>query len=324
MGAAGQLQGRGGGHRLAHAGARAGTRGPDVRQRPGPERSSRPTPPTGSAARSGSQAPFDSDDDGKLDRIHADFTRAGRDRDRRPEGPGHLRGQPVLRRHGADATATGRVDHELGARRPSRPRDAVLRLRATRARRSARSTSRRGCRAASPSCTPSRPARATPTAARPPAAERDARRDGRHRLAQRPRARPTRPATGRREARRRLDDRQGRHDGHVLQRHDPRGRRDDRRRGPGGDRPDLGDLRLVRLLPRQRHGARAALARPAASGNNNGFQGEDLDVLADVVYSRIDEADARARSASRRSTTSRRTSTAPRATATRSGTSATT
>ena len=29
------------------------------------------------------------------------------------------------------------------------------------------------------------------------------------------------------------------------------------------------------------------------SGNNNGFQGEDLDVLADVVYSRIDETGAR-------------------------------
>ena len=29
------------------------------------------------------------------------------------------------------------------------------------------------------------------------------------------------------------------------------------------------------------------------SGNNNGFQGEDLDVLADVVYSRIDEVGAR-------------------------------
>jgi predicted acyl esterase len=29
------------------------------------------------------------------------------------------------------------------------------------------------------------------------------------------------------------------------------------------------------------------------SGNNNAFQGEDLDVLADVVYSRIDEADQR-------------------------------
>jgi predicted acyl esterase len=29
------------------------------------------------------------------------------------------------------------------------------------------------------------------------------------------------------------------------------------------------------------------------SGNNNGFQGEDLDVLADVVYSRIDEANPR-------------------------------
>ena len=88
-------------------------------------------------------------------------------------------------------------------------------------------------------------------------ADRDARRDCGHRLAQR-------PPQG-------LHD-QGRHDrghrghwhngnsgddGHVLQRHDPDRGRVDRRRGPEGDRPDLRDLRLVRLLPRQRHDPRA-------------------------------------------------------------------
>ena len=48
----------------------------------------------------------------------------------------------------------------------------------------------------------------------------------------------------------------------------------DRRRGPEGDRPDLGDLGLVRLLPRQRHGPRAA-----PPGGSDNVQGEDLDVL---------------------------------------------
>ena len=115
------------------------------------------------------QAPFDSDGDGKLDRIHADFTRPRRGRHRRPEGAGHLRGQPVLR-------GTAPAVQQLG-RRPRARRAAGVAARrrrsgrpATPARRSARSTSRPGCRAASRSCTPSRPAPATPTAARTPAA----------------------------------------------------------------------------------------------------------------------------------------------------------
>jgi hypothetical protein len=40
--------------------------------------------------------------------------------------------------------------------------------------------------------------------------------------------------------------------------HNPRSGRHHRRRRPRGDRPDLGDQRLVRVLPRQRHGPRAA------------------------------------------------------------------
>ena len=55
-----------------------------------------------------------------------------------------------------------------------------------------------------------------------------------------------------------------------------------------------------------------------------GFQGEDLDVLTEYIYSRNDEGHARARSAGRRSTRSRPTRTARRATAARSGRTATT
>ena len=87
-------------------------------------------------------------------------------------------------------------------------------------------------------------------------ADRDDRRHRGHRLAQRPRqGLHDQGRHGR--GQRLLDDRQRRHDGHVLQRHDPDRRRFDRRRGPEGDRPDLGDLGLVRLLPRQRRRARA-------------------------------------------------------------------
>ena len=95
-------------------------------------------------------------------RLHA----AQGDGDRRPEGPGHLRGQPVLRRHRQRLQATGAsTTSSARSRRCARSRTSSPAP--TRARRSARSTSRPGSRAASPSCTPSRPARATPTAARP-------------------------------------------------------------------------------------------------------------------------------------------------------------
>ena len=96
---------------------------------------------TGSAARSGSQSNFDSDGDGKLDRIHVDFTLPEGDGDRRPEGPGHLRGQPVLRGTAAP-NSNWVVDHELGAPPPRAAARAVLRRPRTRARRSAPTSSR--------------------------------------------------------------------------------------------------------------------------------------------------------------------------------------
>ena len=90
-----------------------------------------------------------------------------RDRHRRPEGPGHLRGQPVLRGQRERRQLGGRPR----ARRPAglaHPRPD-FNAAATRARRSPRSTRAPGCRAASRSCTPSRPAPATRPAARTPA-----------------------------------------------------------------------------------------------------------------------------------------------------------
>ena len=92
------------------------------------------------------------------------------DLDRRPEGPGHLRGQPVLRAAPPPTTATGSSTTSSAPRRRRARSRRSSPARNTSPTISQRSTSRRGCRAASPSCTPSRPAPATPTAARPPAA----------------------------------------------------------------------------------------------------------------------------------------------------------
>ena len=86
-----------------------------------------------------------------------------------------------------------------------------------------------------------------------------ARREGGDRLAQRPRPR-VRP--GRRSRDGRLDDRRRRHDRRLVQRHARQPGRDDRRRRAQGDRPRLGDLQLVRLLPRQRARRRPPLEHP--------------------------------------------------------------
>ena len=176
------------------------------------------------------------------------------DRDRRAEGPGHLRGQPVLRGRRRRHQLGGRPRDRRAARHP--PARPVLRRRqhesddqhdlrehvgAARVRRRALRVARH------------RPLRRLPELRR---ADRDRGRQGGHRLAQRPRE-GLHDAERRRRGRRQLDDRQGRHDRHLLQRHAPDRRRLHRRRGARGDRPHLRDLRLVRLLPRERHGARA-------------------------------------------------------------------
>ena len=80
-------------------------------------------------------------------------------------------------------------------------------------------------------------------------------------------------------------------DRRVLQRHAPDRRRGHRRRRPRRDRPGLGDLGLVRYY-RANGLVRAPHSDEGGTGNNT-FQGEDLDVLADAVYSRRDEGNPR-------------------------------
>ncbi len=63
-----------------------------------------------------------------------------------------------------------------------------------------------------------------------------------------------------------LDDRRRWHDRRLLQRHPPEPGRHHRRRGARDDHPGLGDLQLVRLLPRQRPGRRPALGDPGSGG----------------------------------------------------------
>ena len=113
------------------------------------------------------------------------------------------------------------------------------------------------CRAATRSCSARASAPSTRTAARTSAPTP-------RRSAPRPRstgstaapAASTTPAT---PVTRRLDHGRRRHGRHVLQRHAAQPGRDDRRRGAEDDHPRLGDLLLVRLLPRQRPRGRAAL-----------------------------------------------------------------
>ena len=149
-----------------------------------PSPSSRPRRPTGSRGEVWVESNFDTDGDGKLDRMHADYTLPEGDADRRAQGPGHLRGQPVLRGHRRRAQLGRRPRARLPA--AARASRAVLQRHQHEPEHLQRATRPPGSRAASASCTPSRPAPATPTAARPPARQRDARRDRRHRLAQRP------------------------------------------------------------------------------------------------------------------------------------------
>jgi hypothetical protein len=114
------------------------------------------------------QAPFDSDADGRLDRIHADFTAPSEVLTDGLKVPVLFEDSPYYAGTAPQYSNWG-VDHELGLPPLSRPPTPFWAA-ATRARRSARGTSRHGCRAGSRSCTRSRRAPATPTAARPPAA----------------------------------------------------------------------------------------------------------------------------------------------------------
>ena len=267
---------------------RAPARGADVRQRPRADRVL-DEPGRLDQRRGLGRVDFDTDGDGKLDRIHVDFTLPKETADRRPEGPGHLRGQPVLRGHRA-TSRNWAVDHELGAAAGRARSRAVLQRRATRARRSARSTrstwvprgfARRALRVAR-----HRPLRRLPDLRR---AERDARRHGRHRLAQRPRARPTRPAPATIE----VAGRPGRparsammgtsYNGTIPIAAATTGVEGLEAIVPISAISDWYDYYRANGMVRAPHSA-------AGGTGNNRFHGEDLDVLADVVYSRIDEA----------------------------------
>ena len=223
------------------------------------------------------EAPFDSDFDGKNDRIHFDVTRQVETErpELQPQGSDHLRGQPLLRGIGGRPTGPSTTSSASRPRRawrePSFTTNTLTQI--------SNIYETSGCRAASRSCTPSRPARQLGRVPDVRRAQRVARRQGSDRLAQRPRDR-VHVAHRHDDDDRRLVERPRRDDGHVVQRHPPRWRRHHRRRGPRRDRADLGDLELVRLLPRE-----GAVRAPY------GFQGEDLDVLEDAVYSRADLAD---------------------------------
>ncbi len=198
----------------------------------------------------------DTDGDGKKDRVHADVSRPAETDDGRPEGPRDLRGQPVLRGR--------RRRRQLGRR----PRDRAPAGSCARAPRT--STARvhdptistiyestwvpRGFAVVHAESPGSGNSDRLPELRRP---DRDARRHRRHRVAQRQARRATRPGRHRRRSRPYWHNGNVGDDGHVLQRHAADRGRVDRRRGPEGDRPDLRDLRLVRLLPRQRRRPRA-------------------------------------------------------------------
>ena len=91
---------------------------------------------------------------------------------------------------------------------------------------------------------------------------RRARRQGRHRLAERPRARPSTPRATQVTAV--LEQRARRHDRQVLRRHARQRRRRDRRQGPRHDRADLGDQLLVRLQPDERRRSGSTARRTAS------------------------------------------------------------
>ena len=212
--------------------------GPDVRQRHGAGRLRRRARRAGSTTTSGSSSTSTPTATASKDRVHTDVSRPTETDTRRPEGPGDLRGQPVLR----GRRATRQLGRRPRARRPAAPRASAppfIDGRANTSPRSARSTRStwvpRGFAVVHAESPGIGQLDRLPDLRR---AERDARRDGGHRLAQRPRQGLHDPA-GTTEVAGLLDNGKVGDDGHVLQRHAADRGRDDRRRGPEGDRPDL-------------------------------------------------------------------------------------
>ena len=277
---------------------------------------------TGSTTSCGSSPPSTPTRRQAKDRLHVDVSRP---RETDTEGlkvPVIFEDSPYYA-GGADVSElVGRPRARQLARRAHRA--PYFTARAARARRSARSTSRTSCRAATPSCTPSRPARGHSDGCT------DLRRANETLGATavidwlNGRAKGYTTRAGTTEVPRQLAQRQDRDDGHVLQRHDPDRRRDHGRRGPEAIVPvaaisDWYDYYRSNGLVRAPHSANGG------QNGNNGYLGEDLDVLDRVhVLARrrapgprtkcwpiIDDDHGQAR-------------TSTRATATRPGTSATT
>ena len=254
------------------------------------------------------QSNDDSDHDGKLDRIHFDVTRP-KETATGLKVPTIMEASPYYANLGPEQQLVGRPRDRraaAGAGVPAELRDQEHEPE------DRDDFEARGCRAGSRSCTPRTPARALRRLPDRRRAERERRDEGRRRLAQRPRAGVHHPRRAHAD-RRRLGDRQGRHDGHVLQRlAADRGRRHRRRRGwrrSSRSRPSRDYYEYYR--------ANGMVRGPG------GWQGEDSDVLVDVVYTRQDETYPRMKCrAADRADRPRR---GPRhaATATRSGTSAT-
>ncbi len=207
------------------------------------------------------QTSVDSDHDGKLDRVRLQLSRPGETESQGIKVPVVFEHSPY-RYNGGDA-ANHNVDFDVLPQEGIQPHAQGT------------GSTRCGARRAAAGAGPARVARQLLGAARLRGRarrehrhrllrrlpdrrrhERDAGHQGDHRLAERPRAGVER---GGRAGRRGLDHRRRRHDRHVLQRHAAQPGGDDGRRGPAHDRAGVGDLQLVRLLPGQRHGARAAL-----------------------------------------------------------------
>ena len=100
---------------------------------------------------------FDSDNDGKPDRIHVDVSRPTETDTEGLKVPVIFEDSPYYA--GGSASPNCAVDHELGATPAARIRAPYFNAEQHEPADQHRPTSPHGCRAASPSCTPSRPAR---------------------------------------------------------------------------------------------------------------------------------------------------------------------
>ena len=225
--------------------------GADLRQRDGAGRSRVSGPSTWIRQELWVETNFDSDRDGKTGsrarRRHA----SGADRHRRAQGPGALRIEPVLRRHGA---RPGELERAAGAERQPQPRGTMAQpivsggpiadLECAGQRVGAARLRRRALRGAG-----HRPVAGMSDRRRRSRAHAD---EVRRRLAERPREGihdADRQRGGQGDV---VVDRQSRHDRHVVRRHAAARRGDDRREGTRGRRAGVAEHVVLPLLPLER------------------------------------------------------------------------